>query len=105
MNLKFQRIDWEDDGLMYVAFDKDGQMLKWYPKWKEVDQILDHSWLTEEAKHGGRLTDYFEVICAEILLKGILSRLPSRPGLETIKADVSISHLFRQLRNFALSED
>lgn len=105
MNLKFQEIDWDDNGLMYVSFLRRGENFRWYPKWREVDQILQHAWLTEGAYHNGRLTDYFEVICSEIVLRGILSRLPNHPSLETIKTDVSISSLFRELRNFALSKD
>ena len=95
MNLKFQQVDWDDKDLMYVEFITDGQKMRWYPKWNEIDDILHCAF------NVSRWRDYFDIICSEILLKGLLYRLANKPACapNLPETDVIVSQLFQTLRN------
>jgi hypothetical protein len=104
MNLKFQQVDWEKD-LMYVEFEVDGQRFRWYPKWKEVDDILHCAWLTEGAFNRNRWKNYFEAICMELLLKDLVGRIASKTDFTDFPTiEVELTGIFRHLREAATGE-
>ncbi|GAI06867.1 unnamed protein product [marine sediment metagenome] len=47
MNLKFQEVNWDNNGLMYVAFNNNGETLRWYPKWDDVRRLVQSAVITE----------------------------------------------------------
>lgn len=101
MNLKFQQVDW-DNNLMYVEFEVDGQRFRWYPKWKEVDDILHSAWLIEGAFNNSRWRDFFEIICCEILLKDLVRRVASKTDFSDFPAvEVQLTTIFQHLRHEA----
>ena len=104
MNLQFLNVDWEKN-LMYVEFEADGQRVRWYPKWKEVDDILSCAWLTEGAFNNSRWRDFFEIICSEILLKDLIRRVAKKTDFSDFPAvEVQLSGIFQRLREVASSE-
>jgi len=105
MSLKFQGVDWDKRDLMYVEFTTDGQKMRWYPKWKEVDDILHCAWLTEQGYHDSHWRDYFDIMCSEVLIRGLLRRIvPSGPSSPLSNLDVLASKLFQDLRMKSLHE-
>jgi hypothetical protein len=100
MNLKFQGVDWEKD-LMYVEFEVDGQKMRWYPKWKEVDEILHCAWLTEGKRSWHH---YFEIMVSEILIRNLVRRIVPAPSPSLPKVDIMASKLFSELRHLAQPE-
>jgi len=104
MNLKLQKVDWEKD-LMYVEFEADGQRFRWYPKWREVDDILHCAWLTEGAFNNSRWGDFFEVICSEILLKTLVHKVSRNRGVKNFPTmEVELTGIFKRLKEVASSE-
>lgn len=74
MHLKFRRVDWDDDtALMHVVFEKDGELLKWYPKWEDLCRAFWDGWLTERKINEDRLTPYFRLMCLNVLTSSLLS--------------------------------
>ena len=105
MNLKFQQVEWDDKDLMYVEFTANGQKIRWYPKWKEVDDILHCSWLTEQGYRDSHWRDYFDIMCSEVLIRGLLRRVAkTTKGACLPEVDVTASQLFRTLRNMISGE-
>lgn len=80
MSLKFQDIDWDENRLMYVAFDNNGETLRWYPKWKDLADVFDSAWATEHYRRTppgqpairGKLSPYFLFLCLNILTRSLL---------------------------------
>ena len=106
MNLKFQSIDWDrDKNLMYVEFACDGAKLRWYPKWKEVDDILHCAWLTESGTGQEHWRNYFSIMCNEILLKDLLRKIAkTTPFPDLSSLDVAVSEIYRRLRHITTGE-
>jgi len=103
MSLKFQQVEWDDKDLMYVEFTANGQKMRWYPKWKEVDDILHCAWLTEQGYRDSRWRDYFDIMCSEVLIRGLLRRVAKTTNWSCLpEVDVTASQLFRTLRNMIL---
>lgn len=103
MSLKFQEVNWDDKDLMYVEFTADGQKMRWYPKWKDVDDILHCAWLTEQGYHDNHWRDYFDIMCSEVLIRGLLRRIvPGGPSSPLSNLDVLASKFFRDLRKKSL---
>jgi len=94
MNLKFQKVDWEND-LMYVELEADDQTFRWRPKWKDVDTVLHCAWLTEGKKSWHQ---YFEIMVSEILIRNLVRRIVSAPSPTLPKLDVMACKLFSELR-------
>lgn len=46
--------------LLYIVFDYDGQEIHWFPKWKDVVDIVRMSYITEECCNNGQLSLLFE---------------------------------------------
>lgn len=104
MNLKFLQVDWEKD-LMYVEFEVDGGRLRWYPRWKEVDDILRCAWLTEGAFNNSHWREFFEATCIEILLKDLVRRIARKTdSSDSPSLEVQISAIFHHLREAATGE-
>lgn len=63
MNLKFKEIDRDvDKGLMFVSFDKDGEVFKWYPKWRDLTAVLEAAWVTEHWINDGKWMAYLSFV-------------------------------------------
>jgi hypothetical protein len=94
-NLKFNCIDWDKDpDLMYIAFDYNGQKIRWYPKWKEVEQLLNCSYITEGGYNKGKHNYIFQLMCIQLLLEEIHLHTPNfQPHTAT-----QIYELFRQIK-------
>ena len=105
MSLKFQQVTWDERHLMYVEFTADGQKMRWYPKWKEVDDILHCAWLTEGAYNKSRWKNYFDSMASEIIIRDLLRRIvPGGRFSPLPKLDTTISQFFRDLRTLSLYE-
>lgn len=106
MNLKFQCVDWDwGKNLMYVEFACDEEILRWYPKWKEVDDILHCAWLTEAGAGQEHWRNYFDIMCSEILLKDLLRKIAKTTPFEGFPSlDVDMSEIFRRLRRITTGE-
>lgn len=102
-HLKFKQIDWDNHGskLMYVEFDLDGKSVRWYPKWKDLSDIISFSVLTEGGGSSEKYKLFFEAMTMEIVLRSLLRRLPGRK----IETDLAISELCRNLKKQALGEE
>jgi len=107
MNVKFQKVDWDGvKGLMYVEFSCDEATVRWYPKWKEVDDILHCAWLTEAGTGQEHWRNYFDIMCSEILLKDLLRRIAKTTPFEGFSTlDVDLSEIFRRLRRITTKEE
>lgn len=104
-NLKFQQVDWDDKDLMYIEFAVGEARLRWYPKWKEVDDILHCAWLTEQGYHDSHWKNYFDIMASEIMIRDLLRRIvPGGASSPLSKLDVTISRFFRNLRALSLHE-
>jgi len=40
--------------LLYAVFDYQGRELKWFPKWKDIIDIMRNAYITEECCHNGK---------------------------------------------------
>lgn len=40
--------------LLYSVFDYQGREIKWFPKWKDVIDIMRNAYITEECCHKGK---------------------------------------------------
>lgn len=69
MNLKFKDISYNEKRLMYVEFSDHGKLLRWYPKWKDVAEVLFSAFATESGLNRRKLTPYLSFICLEALLR------------------------------------
>ena len=80
MSLQFQEIDWDKNRLMYVAFDNNGETLRWYPKWKDLANVFDSAFATEHHRRTppgqpairGKLSPYFLFVCLKLLTRSVL---------------------------------
>lgn len=72
MNLKFQEVDWDNKELMYVAFDKNGETLRWYPKWADLGDIFHCALATEHGLNKAKLTPYLLFLCLSSLTHTLL---------------------------------
>lgn len=99
-NLILDDISWDENKpkLMYVSFIINGKVLKWYPKWAELYDLLHRAYLTESGQNKGKMSYYFQLMCAEILLNEIQVQTPNFNH----KTNILISELFYQLRNDAI---
>ncbi|GAI78442.1 unnamed protein product, partial [marine sediment metagenome] len=75
MNLKFQDISWDEKKLMYVEFAYERKLIRWYPKWRDVAELLSSTFATEGSFHDGHLSPYLNFICLETLTREILISL------------------------------
>jgi len=68
-NLKYLKSgwDWGNKDLFYVSFQINNQILKWYPRWQEIDDLFSTSVMTETYMNGGAQNDLFEKICLDNL--------------------------------------
>jgi len=85
MHLKFQEINWDDKGLMYVLFEKDKKGMRWYPKWKDVSEIFDASYATETGLNREKLTSFFLFTCLRIITRDLLIKEANESFYELIK--------------------
>ena len=69
MNLKFNEVTLDSKGLMYVEFSYGGKLLRWYPKWKDVAEVLSTTFFTESVLNNKKLTPYLKFVCLEILAR------------------------------------
>lgn len=69
MNLKFNDISYDEKHLMYVKFTYRGKLLRWYPKWKDVADLLSSTFATESVINYKKLTPYLCFVCLEILAR------------------------------------
>lgn len=73
-NLRFQEISWDEKRLMYVAFAMDGKIVRWYPKWREVAELISSAWATEYGLNNDKLTSYLTFEMLTILCRDLLNR-------------------------------
>ena len=73
-NLKFNEISWGDKSLMYVEFLLEGRKLRWYPKWKEVAELLGSSYSTEQGLNQDKLTHYLLFTMLSLVMRDLLIR-------------------------------
>lgn len=67
MHLKFQEVSWDERGLMYVLFKKDRKEMRWYPKWKDVADLISSTFATESGMNREKLMPYLTFTCLEVL--------------------------------------
>ena len=80
MSLKFQEIDWDKKGLMYVSFDNNGETLRWYPRWKDLGDVFQSAWATEDGLNEGKLSPYLLFLCLNMLTRSLLKKADA-PGI------------------------
>jgi hypothetical protein len=100
MNLKFKIINWSNEKptLMFVEFDYKGETVKWYPKWQEIETLLNTSYITETGYNKGKHTYLFLLMCMQLLLDEIQVNYTPNFNPHT---SVQISELFNQIRRDA----
>ncbi|MFW6125503.1 MAG: hypothetical protein ACOC58_00195 [Chloroflexota bacterium] len=74
MNLKFKEVSWDGKGLMYVSFDKNGEVSNWYPGWKDLFEIWDSAWATEHGLNSGKWMAYLTFTNLVLLTRYTLIR-------------------------------
>lgn len=73
-NLKFKEISWTKElpTLMYVEFELNGKVLKWYPRWDDLSSIVESAWSTENQFNHGKQMDYLSFVSISLLMRFLL---------------------------------
>jgi hypothetical protein len=90
-NLKFKDIGWDNNRnhtLMFVEFEHNGRILKWYPKWAETNILLHNVWATEDKFNKAKLLNYLKAQSLILLLRYLL-----------IESNIGKSDWVKQLNN------
>lgn len=70
--LIFNEVSWDGKGLMHVELNHRGQLYRWYPRWAELEDILNSAMATEGVFNNGRLKPYLIFMIAKMLLRHII---------------------------------
>jgi len=105
MALKFKQISWQTKDvprtLMYVEFEEDGQILRWYPKWKEVAGLFDAAVSTETDMNNQKLTPYLLLTAVDLLTRHFAFNVSDK-SFDDLEATHKYHEAIEAFKNFLL---